>query len=199
MEWCGQTDPPLEDRVFALSLGTAVGYALIRLEVTDLPREIVIPADSSGIAFDLRREGIPAGFSLHRRPGGTKIEGERLLDLVMAGVAPKTAEPPILTSLPSVTVAICTKDHPELLRRCLASLQGLREIRSDAILEVLVVDNNSIGSETENCARDFRATYCREPITGLNFARNRALASCRTDILAFIDDDAVADPLGTLG
>ena len=36
--------------------------------------------------------------------------------------------------------------------------------------------------------------YLREPVQGLDFARNRALAETSKDIVAFIDDDAVAEP-----
>ncbi len=35
--------------------------------------------------------------------------------------------------------------------------------------------------------------YVREALLGLDFARNRALHECTNDIVAFLDDDAVAD------
>jgi GT2 family glycosyltransferase len=36
--------------------------------------------------------------------------------------------------------------------------------------------------------------YIREPVAGLDFARNRALRDAKGDVVAFLDDDAVADP-----
>jgi GT2 family glycosyltransferase len=36
--------------------------------------------------------------------------------------------------------------------------------------------------------------FLLEPVPGLNFARNRALAAATQDVVAFLDDDAVADP-----
>lgn len=36
--------------------------------------------------------------------------------------------------------------------------------------------------------------YVREPILGADFARNRALREATRDIVAYLDDDAVAEP-----
>jgi glycosyltransferase involved in cell wall biosynthesis len=42
-------------------------------------------------------------------------------------------------------------------------------------------------------ARHFSARYVVEPSTGLSYARNRGLAESNTDIVAYVDDDAVPD------
>jgi glycosyltransferase involved in cell wall biosynthesis len=88
-----------------------------------------------------------------------------------------------------VTVAICTKDHPELLRRCLASCQALR----DDVTEIVVIDNDSAGPETRQVAEAAGVTYFLEKSPGLSAARNRAIAESHGEIIAFTDDDCEPD------
>lgn len=87
--------------------------------------------------------------------------------------------------VPSVTVAICTKDRPAELRRCLASCAAIR----DQVLEILVVDNGSAGDETRRVAADANVRCVREETPGLSAARNRAIDEARGEIIAFTDDD----------
>lgn len=75
----------------------------------------------------------------------------------------------------------------EQLRACLAGLQGL----SASPNEILVVDNSLGDAETKRTAEEFGARYVVEPAPGLSHARNRGLSECSTDVVAFIDDDAV--------
>jgi GT2 family glycosyltransferase len=91
-----------------------------------------------------------------------------------------------------MTAVICTRDRPDLLRRALASLTRLDPAPS----ELLVVDNAPSDERTAVLvASAFPSVrYVREPVPGLDFARNRALAEAAFPIVAFIDDDAVADP-----
>lgn len=94
-----------------------------------------------------------------------------------------------------LTVAICTRDRPEELRRALASLAA--QIQPPA--EVLVIDNApSDGRTRELVERGLPGLsglrYLEEPARGLDFARNRALAAALGDVVAFLDDDAVAEP-----
>ena len=69
--------------------------------------------------------------------------------------------------------------------------------------QVLVVDNASTDDTPAVLARMARGTaptlrVVREPRLGLSCARNRALAEVSTDIVVFLDDDAVPRP-GWLG
>lgn len=93
---------------------------------------------------------------------------------------------------PTATAVICTRDRPQLLARALLSLQAQRR----PPLEILVVDNAPSSEQTHQTVnREFpMLRYVREPVPGLNFARNRALREAKGDIVAFLDDDAVADP-----
>jgi glycosyltransferase involved in cell wall biosynthesis len=99
---------------------------------------------------------------------------------------------PVLTC----TVIICTRNRPAFLRKCLEAITAL-DPAADAIL---VVDNSQGDPETEAVAREFSAGYVIEPCAGLSSARNRGLAESKTDIVAYLDDDAIASPdwLGSL-
>lgn len=100
--------------------------------------------------------------------------------------------PPEGAALPLVTVAVCTKDRPSDVRRCLDALQKLEYPR----LEYLVVDNAPSDDETQRLVQsaypDVR--YVQEPRPGLNWARNRAVLEARGAIIAYADDDVVVDP-----
>lgn len=92
--------------------------------------------------------------------------------------------------LPAATVAVCTRDRPEDLRRCLESLSRL----PDDGQEILVVDSASRSHETREVVESFpKVRYLRVERPGLNVARNAALQAATGEIVVFIDDDAVAD------
>lgn len=97
---------------------------------------------------------------------------------------------PVPGAGPTVTVAVCTRDRPEQLRRCLEALSLLRE-QPD---ELLVVDNGSDRRTREVVAAFPHARYVVEPRRGLDVARNRALHEAHHDVVAFTDDDAQAHP-----
>lgn len=109
------------------------------------------------------------------------------------GCLPRLSKAP----LPSATVAVCTRDRPDDLARCLQSLVALRH--DD--YQVLVVDSCTNGDATRQVAAQFpQVRYVREEQPGLDRARNRALRESGAEVVAFIDDDAIADPcwLGAL-
>jgi glycosyltransferase involved in cell wall biosynthesis len=60
--------------------------------------------------------------------------------------------------------------------------------------QVLVVDNTQGNKESESLSREFSASYVIEAVPGLSRARNRGLAECETEIVAFLDDDAIPAP-----
>ena len=89
--------------------------------------------------------------------------------------------------LPGVTVAVCTRNRPHDLTALLDAIVRLNPGPN----EILVVDNSDGDPATERAARDRGARYVVESGIGLSRARNRGLAESRSEIVAFIDDDAV--------
>lgn len=89
-----------------------------------------------------------------------------------------------------LSVAVCTRGRTAMLARTLDSLESQR----GAIDEIVVVDNAPADDATRELVtgRYPRVRYAREPAQGLDFARNRALVTARGDVVAFLDDDAVA-------
>ena len=94
---------------------------------------------------------------------------------------------------PAVTAVICTRDRPEGLATCLSSLQAQDYPR----LSILVVDNAPTGEGAAEVARSsegpFEVAYVLEPRAGLSWARNRSLDVVDTEVVAWIDDDEIAD------
>lgn len=91
-----------------------------------------------------------------------------------------------------LSVAVCTRDRPEELRRALESLAR----QEPPPFEVLVIDNVPRDARTRELVESgFPGFRClEEPGPGLDFARNRALSAAVGDVVAFLDDDAVAEP-----
>jgi len=92
----------------------------------------------------------------------------------------------------ALTVAVCTHNRPRQLARALASLME----QAPPPAEVLVVDNAPSDDTTRRLIEEQFPSirYLRERIPGLDFARNLALASATQEVVAFLDDDAVATP-----
>jgi GT2 family glycosyltransferase len=91
-----------------------------------------------------------------------------------------------------LTAAVCTRGRTEQLGR---ALQSLRD-QSPAPAEILVIDNAPVDDSTARLVAERfpDVRYLREPVPGLDFARNNALRAGTHPVLAFLDDDAVAAP-----
>ena len=100
-----------------------------------------------------------------------------------------------LAAAPPLTVVIPTRDRPERLRRCLASVIGGSYPRDR--LEIVVVDNASTTDATKMVVEEFQGTpkvrYLFEARSGSASARNRALPEIRTELVVFTDDDVRID------
>ncbi|MFJ9951512.1 glycosyltransferase [Kitasatospora sp. NPDC091207] len=120
---------------------------------------------------------------------------ERHLDAGPPAAATPVARPaaPPSGSAPLVSVIVCTRGRPTLLGDSLSAL-----LRTDyPATEFLVVDNAPEDDATERLVRALdpdRLRYLREPVPGLARARNRGLSAARGEVVAFTDDDALADP-----
>lgn len=94
-----------------------------------------------------------------------------------------------MTMGPTVSVVICTRLRPLELGNCLRAIAALKR-QPD---ELIIVDNSDGNEQTAQLAQDSSATYLVEPITGLSRARNRGLSESKSEIVAYLDDDAVPD------
>lgn len=92
---------------------------------------------------------------------------------------------------PTVSVVVCTRKRADELRQCLQSIAALTPPAD----EVIVVDNSSGDPETEYLAELFGARYVLEEVPGLSRARNRALSESRCEVVAYLDDDCLPDPM----
>jgi GT2 family glycosyltransferase len=90
----------------------------------------------------------------------------------------------------SASVVICTRDRPDELAACLASLPR----QSCRPREIIVVDNASRDRRTRDVALAEGVIYIREDRPGLDVARNTGVLRATSDIVAFTDDDVLLHP-----
>lgn len=99
-----------------------------------------------------------------------------------------------------LTVAICTAGERPTLEGALTSVMT-QKLAGSLSAEVIVVDNSRglTGFVARLVSRlsqgsPIPITYVREPRPGLGFARNAAMRAAHGEIVAYLDDDALADP-----
>jgi glycosyltransferase involved in cell wall biosynthesis len=90
-------------------------------------------------------------------------------------------------SVVTVAVVICTRFRQSSLRNCLRAIADLKRAPD----ELIIIDNSSGDKGTEELAREYAASYLVEPALGLSRARNRGLSASKSEIVAYLDDDAL--------
>lgn len=175
-----------------------MSYPIHEIEVTHPLPTLTLSESDTGIALIVRRQDQVVGF-LMQPATDRQIEPDTIAGWIAEKLGAKLLQeamraewmtPSIAPDL-SLTVAICTKDRPANLARCLNSLLPLQSPNAFAIV---VVDNAPSDDRTQTLVSGFPTVrYVREPKPGLNFARNRALKAANTELLAFLDDDVVVD------
>jgi GT2 family glycosyltransferase len=179
-----------------------MSYTIADIEITQpLPTPLVREGDS-GIALIIRQVGRPIGFVMHELRADRVLAPSELLRVIDDHVRPQQSEdrPPdlatigISAALPSVTVAICTKDNPQELATCLKRILSVRGAEPEGRIEILVVDNAPSDAQTRDLVTAMPDIhYVMEPKPGLDFARNRAIQAATSEIIAFVDDDVTVD------
>lgn len=93
----------------------------------------------------------------------------------------------------TITVVIITRNRSEFLDRCLSSI--VNQVVSPQ--KVVVVDNGST-DQTWLTISKYRKIFpirtIRETHVGIPYARNTGIKIAKGDIVAFLDDDCIADP-----
>jgi glycosyltransferase involved in cell wall biosynthesis len=92
--------------------------------------------------------------------------------------------------LPLCSVVICTRDRPVHLEQCLAAVSRQDYPRFFTV----VVDNASRDGRARDIAARWGARYVAEPTPGLSRARNRGVAASESEVVAYLDDDALPAP-----
>ena len=100
----------------------------------------------------------------------------------------------VLADAPFVSVIVATRDRPTSLAVCLESLLSL----DYPSYEIIVVDSAPSTNVTFDLIRQTysgtsQIRYVREEYPGLGLAHNRGLVEVKAPIVAFTDDDVVAD------
>jgi glycosyltransferase involved in cell wall biosynthesis len=144
-----------------------------------------------------REHGVPTGISFWDVSDDRTVRLSDIVDAEMrdAGGTHGTAASAGVGDPPGIglTVAICTRDRPDGLRRALASLRD----QTDRGFSLVVAENapsSDAGADVVAGARLPRCSYVIEPRPGLSHTRNTALSRVGTEYVAWMDDDEVMDP-----
>ena len=130
---------------------------------------------------------------------GENLAADRLASLLGEADAPAADTLVEPSTRRRVRVVVATRDRPEMLAKCLDSLL----VQDHPDFEIVVVDNApATGATRALIAERYaqRVRYLHEPRPGLANAHNRGIADLGTEIVAFTDDDVIADRawLGTI-
>ncbi|CAL9455774.1 glycosyltransferase [Streptomyces sp. enrichment culture] len=162
-------------------------FALVRRDgrpVGTLLGHVPEGADPRAVLARLARDAVPAAGATAGGPAavtGPAAAGD-------GGEAGGGAAAP-----PCTTVVVATRERAGQLARALDSLLAQDHPR----FEVVVVDNAPVTDGTHDLVHGTygeRVRYVREPVPGLAVAHNAGLARARGEVVAFTDDDVVADP-----
>ncbi|MFH8453606.1 glycosyltransferase [Streptomyces fungicidicus] len=148
------------------------------------------PVTHGEVFLLVRRSGRPVATLLTRVPGGAD---PRAVLTAAASGAPREPAAGDAAAPPYASVVVATRERAGQLARALDSLLAQDHPR----FEVVVVDNAPVtGGTRELVEREYgeRVRYACEPVPGLAVAHNRGLALARGEVVAFTDDDVVADP-----
>lgn len=160
------------------------------------PAVLTIDVDTSDLNLISGRRGSTAGvLAVLRQDGrtlGVRRAGPAWTLATLLENLPASPKPPAGGARPSATVAICTLgSHPRLRSAVIAAVdQTVQD------LTVLVVDNDPLSGKVRRALGEdlcAKVTIVEEARRGLSHARNRALSSATTEVLAFTDDDAIVE------
>lgn len=169
--------------------GLAVGVVTMAIPPEGLSRTEVLASVTEALGTELRaRLGVPT----------TATSSSTSKDPSESAAPPVSAHQGTVDRTASITAVVCTRGHPEArptaLQECLESLVAQRYQH----FSILVIDN----APTDNVTRGVVETFLKAPVSvkylverrpGLSWARNRALEAVGSEVVAWIDDDEVAD------
>jgi cellulose synthase/poly-beta-1,6-N-acetylglucosamine synthase-like glycosyltransferase len=181
--------------------GYSEALLLVRLHSYPLAHVMVSlgqPLTPDELALELWQALAPSINTFLKRYGlvpAPSLADPRLEDL---GLSLKAKREAFRQRAPFASVLICTRDRAESLARCLESLLNLDYPN----FEIILVDNAPKTDATQQVVAKFQEAalaagvelrYMLEPTPGLSIARNTALRHAQSEIVAYLDDDEVAD------
>jgi glycosyltransferase involved in cell wall biosynthesis len=95
------------------------------------------------------------------------------------------------------SVVICAYNRAQLLSLCIESINALNFPKEN--YEVLIIDNNSTDNTADICKAAITKfslltiRYFHEPNQGVAYSRTRGAKEAKGNIIAYIDDDCLAD------
>lgn len=164
-----------------------LGIVTMAIPADGLPRQQVVAGITEVLGATVHCHAEAVGARWPSSEAGSPLPGTRPSPFL-------SLRKELLAHAPGLTVVVCTRERPAGLKRCLESLAHQHYPR----FSILVVDNSPLTDRSRNVAAQFRSpsiaiNYVVEPIAGLAWARNRALHVVNDEIIAWIDDDEVAD------
>lgn len=165
-------------------------YGVLDIDVAQLD-SLDVPDGFAGFGVCLWKDTTPVAF-LICDGGDTASVQVKLLEALTE--LPEVATPGPLNhhARPRLCAAVCTHNRSRLLKRCLDALQP--QLASGELAQILVIDNAPNNEESKLVAQHAGVDYFCEPAPGLNIARNAAIRQCRSDWIAYVDDDVVVSP-----
>jgi GT2 family glycosyltransferase len=151
---------------------------------------IALSSTVSGLLVLVRWRGRPVGLAWLRNVTGEVSPAQLRAAITSQVVYHHNVAPTVNTTNQLASIIVCTHERPDDLRRCLEALMPL----AAAGHEVLVVDNAPRSTRTAEVVAGYPFRYLCEPRVGLNHARNCGLRAASHPIVAYTDDDAVAEP-----
>ncbi|MEV3990243.1 glycosyltransferase [Streptomyces sp. NPDC049837] len=180
----------------AITAATVTAIAVADIDLDGLDGDVLsfrCADDPHGRVHALvRLRGRPLGTVLGDVPPGAD-PARTIAALARERLAGHREPPPeTYRDLPRTSVVVATRERAGQLARALDSL--LDQDHPD--YEIVVVDNAPRTNSTEELVRKYPETvrYVREDVPGLAAAHNRGAAAADGAVLAFTDDDVVADP-----
>ncbi|MFI5475125.1 glycosyltransferase [Streptomyces cacaoi] len=137
-----------------------------------------------------REQAPPGPSSAGPAPGATPSASAPTAAVPTATAQAETAS---TAAVPFTTVVVATRERAEKLAHALDSL--LAQDHPD--FEIVVVDNAPVTDATRDLVeRKYaeRVRYVTEPAPGLAVAHNKGVETAHGEVIAFTDDDVVADP-----
>ncbi|MGW6922345.1 glycosyltransferase [Streptomyces sp. NPDC054950] len=131
--------------------------------------------------------------SASARPTATAPTTATSAAAVPTAVDQAAGAPAPAAAVPFTTVVVATRERAEKLALALDSL--LAQDHPD--FEIVVVDNAPVTDATRDLVeRKYaeRVRYVTEPAPGLAVAHNKGVETAHGEVIAFTDDDVVADP-----